>query len=171
MNPFLITPEGELAHSLYLIDSIIQDKWINNNTILVNCAPEYSSRVVQLANHKLSYLNNNELYEVLTLELPQKDMKQIWSSYETEYQMFDRYLKIWLDKYIVYNMQYLFITNSIETGRTLNKIKLSIKTDNCKFASVYLNRDSTFIPDYHSRQYSEDREGKLTLFWENTNKI
>ena len=75
-----ISIERELSDSLYLIEQIKQDGWITPDTILINCVPEYSSRLVQLLNHKLSHLNNDSLFEVVNLLLPPSNGNQVWDA-------------------------------------------------------------------------------------------
>lgn len=163
-----ISIEREVADSNYLIDKIRQDDWIDKDTVIVNCSPEYSSRLVQLVNHRLSFINNNELYEVLNLELPKRDMSQVWDSNEREYRLFDKYLYEWAAKNVVKDYRYLFVTNTIYTGKNINKLKLVMNTKGVDFkiACVYMSDKSAILPDYRQKMFVDEP----VFFWENTNK-
>jgi hypothetical protein len=165
MNRFYISYEKELLDNLVLIEKIKEAKFMDSNTIIVNCNPDYSSSLVQLVNHKLSYLNNNELYEVLNLQIPSEDMSQVWHSEEREYVRFDSYLGWWMWKFIDTRNKYLFVSSFIGSGRAYRKILSQVKADFLT-SSTYLAKDSDWKPMFHVEQY--DRE--ILFEWQNSNK-
>jgi hypothetical protein len=161
----------ELSDSNYLIQELINSNWMDKNVILVNCSPQYSSRLTQLINHKTSYLAGNQLYEQINLELPTEIQGQIWSYDEKEYLPFDRYLNDWIRKHIIpSNSKYLFITNTIFTGRNLNKVRLLIKSklelEDYRFLSLYSHESSVLKPDFCIKKFNNDPP---VFFWENKN--
>ncbi len=156
------------------LSKIIEDsKWVSKSMIIVNCSPDYSSICTQMLSHKLSHLNDNELFEQLYLEMPYPNMTQIWNKETCEYEYFDRYLSLWAAKYIRSGYNYLFVDSATIRGKNFNKVKLSIKTrldiEDYRFASMYVESKSIFVPDYYVEQYSSENDGELTFSWENEN--
>lgn len=168
---FYISVEKEDLDSRELIGKVKQDGWIDSNTIIVNCSPDYSSRLVQLLNHKLSHLNQNELYEMLYLETPYPNMSQIWNPNSKEYELYDRYLHTWVKQNIHTSFKYLFIDSATLRGKNFAKLKLFIKDliprDQYRFASLYVQSDSVFKPDYFIEEFDFSKQGGLLFFWEN----
>jgi hypothetical protein len=167
-----IEQEREISNSNYLINELIMSGWLEKDVVLVNCGPQYSSRLTQLINHKTSYLNGNELFEQISLELPGKGMNQVLCYDFREYISFDRYLAEWIAKHVTKTAKFLFITNTIFSGRKLNKVKMLMKAkienlDNMKFLSLYTMEGSIVKPDYTHRTFNKDN--KPVFFWENTN--
>ena len=163
-----ITYSKELHDTLKLIELINSDKWIDSNTILVTCSPDYSSNVTQLINHKLSYLNFNELYEQLFLELPYPVMNQVWDRETQQYVNFDKYLISWIARYIKSDFKYLFIDSATLSGRNFSKIKMALRDKvEARFASIYLQEGSKFTPDYFAEQFNKDVKGGIIFEWEN----
>lgn len=165
---FIVSRDKEFYDTEKLIEKVKSDKWIDSDTIIVNCMPEYSSSLSMILNHKLSHLNENELFANVKMEIPNFDMSQVWND-RMEYQHFDIYLKEWYNKYIQNGYKYLFVTSGIADSRSLNKIRLTIRTilepDNYRFASLYNVKGSSFVPDYQV----EDFDGKLIFWWQNGN--
>jgi len=156
------------------LSKIIENSnWVSKSMIIVNCSPDYSSICTQMVNHKLSHLNDNELFEQMYLELPYPNMSQIWNRDTCEYEYFDRYLSLWVAKYIKSGYNYLFVDSATIRGKNFNKVKLSIKQyldpNEYKFASLYVEEKSIFLPDFYVEKYCTDINGELTFSWENEN--
>ena len=168
---FYISLEKEQVDSLALIDKIKQDEWINSSTIIVNCSPDYSSKLVQLVNHKLSFKNKNELYEVVPLEMPYPNMTQIFNPATHDFEMFDRYLVEWVKNNIDKSFNYLFIDSGTLRGKNFSKVKMFIRSklepDQYRFASLYLQSTSVFTPDYYVEKFDKEVQGGLLFQWEN----
>lgn len=168
---FFISRLKEETDIASLVSAIRSDGWIDKNTIIVNCFPDMSSYLVQVLNHKLSNLNRNELYEVIHMEMPYPITNQVWNPGKKIYQVFDIYLKEWIAQNIKTSFKYLFVEDSVVQGKSLNKIKLSIRpltdTANYKFASVYVERNSIFKPDYFVQEFEQATQGGLLYSWEN----
>jgi hypothetical protein len=162
----------ELTETNYVIQKLVDSKWMNSDVIIVNCAPRYSSRLTQLVNHKTSYLNKNQLYDQIDLDIPLEGENQVWCSDEKEYIPFDRYLANWVRKHSQFNNKYLFVSNCVFTGKHFNKIRLSIKDnvglDNFKFLCLRLCSDSIIKPDFFYQMFTKDNSP--IFFWENKNK-
>ena len=164
----LISNDKEHIDTMLLIEKIKNDDWFNPHTILVNCMPEYSSRLTQSINHNLSLLNKNELLEVMDLSMPFPSFSQVWNPLTKSYENFDTYLKNWINEY-VYPTNFLFICSKPDNGRILNKIRLSLRmkleNESFRFATLYLPDNSSLIPDYTQEIYPSDK--KLIFPWEN----
>lgn len=170
---FRISVEKEYADTIKLIDQIKQDGWIDSTTVLINCSPDYSSRLTQLINHKLSFLNKNELYEQVPLEMPYPTMSQIYNSQTHSYEFFDKYLTEWVRHHIYKECKYLFIDSGTLRGKNFNKVRLSVKPYleplSVRFASLYVQSDSIFCPDYFVEEFDKETQGGLLFQWENVN--
>lgn len=168
---FHISYEKERLDTLKLVDIIKNDNWIDESTIIVICSPEYSSFTGQLINHKLSFLNKNELFEMLYLEIPYPITPQVWNRETSEIQSFDRYLIDWMYKYTTSAFKYLFV-DSCTMNHSLGKLRhlLRNKVD-FKIASVYSEEKVANISDYCVEVYNEEDKGQLIFEWENDNNI
>lgn len=169
-NYFFVSEQKELKDTEILIDLIKRENWIDDNTIIINCSPDYSSSLCQRLNHKLSYLNNNELYLQLSLECPYPIMNQIWNPDNFEYEVFDHYLKNWVIKNIKSSYKYLFVDSGVLRGKNFNKINQAIsKLDiDRRFASLYVQDDSIFTPDFYTEKFNFKKQGGLLFSWENS---
>lgn len=145
-----------------LIDQIISSDWVRAETILVNCFPEYSSRLTYTLAHKLSFLNGNEPFEVMDLKMPYQTMVQVWDG--QNYTMYPKYLlqRTWDFKT---NERYLFI--GADAYEAFLKLKVLMRTrfdkENYRIATLFKPKDSNFLPDHFAQEY----EGKLLFQWEN----
>lgn len=167
---FIVSYEKELADSKRLIDKIKEESWVNSDTIIVNCFPEYSSRLCQLVNHKLSYLNRNELFEVIDLAMPYPNMAQVWDPEERAYKLYIKYLSDWTRKNINDVYKYLFIgLDAIGSNfmRLKTCLRPKLEPEHCRFASLYAEKDGTFLPDFFIEAYDKSKE--LLFEWENMN--
>lgn len=168
-NLYHISYVKERFDTMKLVEIIEKDSWIDSNTILVTCSPDYSSNVSQILNHKLSYLNRNELYENIPLEMPYPIMSQVWDRETSEVIGWDRYLLQWVNKYINPTFKYLFIDSATLRGKNFSRVNSVVKTKaDVKFASLYLQDDSIFIPDYYVEKFSKEKKGGLIFEWENS---
>lgn len=164
-----ITIEKEWMDTIDLSYKIKMDKWLNPSTIIVNCFPEYSSRLTQTLNHLLSAVNKNNLFEQIDLGIPAPAYTQVWNPITKSYEGFDTYLKSWINEN-VFSCNFLFVSNTI-SSKHFNKIKLSMRSkldnEHFRFCSLYVQDDSTFLPDY----FIEKQTTPLQFEWENSNKI
>lgn len=173
MSKFIhISPDKEQVDSAALIKLIQEDGWIKSSPTIVNCFPEYSSSLVQLLNHKLSHLNKNELFDILTLDMPYPNMSQVYNSKSGVYESFDRYLVDWVRENITSRINFLFVYSKVITGRNLSKLKVAlrphIEPNQVRFASLYMHDYSIFKPDFVVEQFSKDK-GTVLFHWENSN--
>ncbi len=171
-NYFFVSYEKEQVDSKNLIAQIAKSGWIDRDVIIINCSPDYSSRLSQMMNHKLSYLNNNETFEVVDLPMPYPTMSQVWDTLERKYVRFDNYLYDWVRKYIQSDIRYLFVDSGTLRGQNFTKVKNAIKgklePDQYRFASLYLQSDSIFEPDFYTEKFDK-KNGGLLFEWENVN--
>ena len=173
-NFYYISYEKQIADINLLVEKLKADHfqgdgWIGENLVLVNCAPNYSSILTQIVNHRLSHLNHNECFETLTLELPPVSGSQVWNPIEQEYVSFEGYLNWWNSRMVHTRAQYLFLTSAIiGTGRNFVSILRKFRGDRnkLKLACVYLDNESIVTPEFHVEQL-EKRKGKPLFEWEN----
>lgn len=170
---FYVSYEKELADSKALITNIAGDGWVDNFTVIVNCSPDYSSRLTQLVNHKLSYLNNHDLYEVINLEMPYPTMSQVWDAIDKQYYPYEKYIAEWVRRNIITHTKYLFVESGTLRGKNAtvvrNALRPRIEPSTYRFASLYLQSDSIFTPDYYLEKFDKEKQGGLLFEWENVN--
>lgn len=172
-NYFFVSYEKENIDSTILISKIASSSWLQRDTILVNCSPDYTSRLIQLMNHKLSYLNNNELFEVIDLEMPYPTMYQIWDGEEKVYKTYGNYLLSWVQKHLKKSNNYLFVDSATCRGNNFTTLKSiingKIENENYRFASIYLQDNSIFTPDFYVEKFNKSTQGGILFEWENIN--
>lgn len=161
MNRY-ITFEREKVDTQSLIDMIISSGWVDSDLVLVSCFPSYSDRLVQSINHKLSYLNQDELFEKIDLEIPYPVMSQVWDKKEGNYISFDRYIKEWL-RGIDKSRKYLFVENI--ASKEILKLFTQLRDIDYKRACLYSNIESS-TPNF---LVSRIKEKKILFEWENIN--
>jgi hypothetical protein len=175
MSKRMITPERELRDHSSLVQRVVNDGFVDENTIIVNVAPEYSSRLTQYAAHKLAYLADNNLIEVVNLNLPAKGMNQVWDAGDGQFRMFDNYLYDWVVNNYRKDTKYLFLTSSIFSGKHLRKLELllnnKLKTwgeleSNYRIGTTYVHTDAVVNPDFFVEEFEESVP---LFFWENIN--
>lgn len=163
----MITLTKEIKDIQRLSKLIREDAWLSSSTILVNCSPDYSSILCQVLNHSLSTENENELYEQITMEMPYPTMSQVWDKDSREYLPFDRYLSNWV-RSISSSYSYLFLDSGCLRGKNFSKVKSLIKDrlspSQYRFACLYLEEGSIFLPDYYVEKVDKD---SLIFEWEN----
>lgn len=166
-NYYKIGMEKEIKDSYKLADIIMRDNWVDNETVIVNCSPDYSSIVCQIVNHHLSSNNNHELREQLLLEMPYPTMSQIWNKDTGEWELFSKYLPLWVTK-LDRSCKYLFIDSATIRGKNFSLLRTNIlnKVD-YKLASLYVEESSLLIPDYYVEKFSQSSKGGLIFEWEN----
>lgn len=143
MNKKEIDPFLEMMHIMKLLDN---NPCVNEDTILINCSPEYSSITTQVVNHSVS---DKSLHEVINLNLPSKGMSQVWDASSKEFKKFDDYLRDWIAFNIESGYNYLFISSVIDDHKLYSKIRMNVKrkTEEFKFLCVY-STEGEFKPDY-----------------------
>lgn len=170
---FYVSYEKERVDSTNLISQIAKSGWIDKDVIIINCSPDYSSRLSQMMNHKLSYLNENETFEVVDLPMPYPVSSQIWDTREREFRQFDRYLYDWIRQYIRKGSKYLFVDSGTLRGQNFTKVRNAIRgkiePEQYRFASLYLQSDSIFKPDFFVQKFDKELHGGLFFEWENIN--
>lgn len=169
-NYFYVSSEKEKEDTSKLINKLLDDDWVSGEIIIVNCSPDYSSILVQRVNHRLSSINKHELFEVVDLQMPYPNTNQIWNPHTKEYENFDSYLKKWVTDN-VYKSKFLFIDSGTLRGKNFTKVRLSLKQYSnimdCRFASLYVQDTSIFIPDYYVEKFNKEKDGGLLFEWEN----
>lgn len=167
---FLVPLDKEERDTESLIQSIVEDGWVDNSTVVVNCFPEYSGRLTHMVNHRLSYLNKNELFEVIELAMPYPNSTQVWNSKTMSYDGYDTYLKNW-GRDNIFAAKYLFICNVPLSVRNTNKIRLMVRShldnERFRFASLYTEKDIPVLPDYYVETYELEKQGRTLFQWEN----
>lgn len=169
-NYYLIRQEKETIDLQKLRDIIKNNKWLDANTVIVTCCPDYSGIGSQILNHGLSHLNRNELFEQVSLEIPYPNTNQVFNRNTFEYEVFDKYLVEWVNKNMSTDFKYLFFDSGTLTGKNFNKISQILRTKgelDYRFASLYVQDDSVFTPDYYVEKFNFEKDGGLLFYWEN----
>lgn len=160
---YLVSYEKELSDTLKLIDKVKGSGWMDNNElVLVNCFPEYSSRATQVINHKLSYLNNNELFETVDLHMPYPNMNQVWNPCDRKYQGFYNYMTDWVRINVSTTCKYLFISTAEDLSPIRPFLKVKLEPDDYRMATCYVRETGT-KPDF----YIETHKEPIIFQWEN----
>ena len=167
-NTYFVPVEKEIIDTGFLVEQIKESKWIDKNVIIVNCYPDYSSIPSQLINHKLSYLNNNELFESVWMELPYKSMNQVWNRETFKFQIFDKYLMEWIAINVNENHKYLFVSSLITDGQSFRKLNSVMKNKSLdyKFATLYLHNGIGFDPNFVINKITTKK--RILFSWENS---
>lgn len=167
-----ISGEKERYNNLELARTISESDWVDRDTVIVNCFPDYSASVCQILNHKLSYVNDNELLEQVGLEIPYPTMSQVWDRYTFEYPRFDVYLESWFQRNINSDLKYLFVTNILQ-GKEYGKISQMLRSrypaTHYRFACVYCDSGTNLVPDYFVKSINQKEQGRILHEWENSN--
>lgn len=161
-----ISFEKEIQDSKTLARLIGLDGWIDSDTLIVNCSPDYSSIMCQIVNHELSRTNKHELFDQLTMEMPYPNMSQVWNKETGEYETFDAYLNSWMKLYLNKNYKYLFLDSGCLRGKNFTKVKAYARGAEIKFGCLYLQDTSIFTPDYFVEKFNIN-QGELIFEWEN----
>jgi hypothetical protein len=159
---FQISYEKELIDSKSLIEKIKASGWISTEMVIVNCFPDYSSRLTQLVNHKLSFLNANDLFEVIDLQMPYPNMTQVWNPCDRKYQAFYNYMSDWARTNLFSTSKYLFVSAGENLSSIRPFMKVKLEPDDYKFATLY-SKVTDPEPDFWIEKY----ERQLLFEWEN----
>lgn len=139
--------------------------------LIVNVQPQWSSITAQVLGHKLSYLHQDQVLDLTTLEVPLPTDSQVWDGPTQEYVPFDHHLKLWLQRHRYQDTLFLFVTSHTDAhmGRHLQKIFNGIsrqtETQFIHFTTVYLHEESQFVPSTYVQKY----KGNIIYEWENVN--
>ncbi len=142
-------------------DMIDSNDWVDGDTILVCCQPDYSALPIQLVNHSLS---GNQLREQLFFEIPLPSNNYVFNRFSQSYEKFDKYLVSWvssLDK----DYKYLFLSSHIdELGDRNYSLLTSLLRNNVNYqlGTLYLQEKSIIKPSYSVEQY----KGVIQYEWE-----
>lgn len=158
----MVTFDKELSDTKELVSLIKNSDWVQPELIIVNCFPEYSSRVAHLVNHCLSHLNGNELFEQIDLQMPYPNMNQVWNQCDRAYQNFSKYLSDWVRLNVHTGSQYLFLSAAENLNQIRTVVKLKLEPSEYRLATVYI-KDGDPVPDYWIEKYSKN----LLFQWEN----
>lgn len=158
----MVTFDKETIDTGQLIQRIRNSGWVTPEMTIVNCFPEYSSRVSQVINHRLSHLNKNDLFEVIDLAMPYPNMAQVWNVCDRKYQGFYNYLTDWVRTNVFSTNRYLFVSaaENLSVIRTFLKVKL--EPDDYRFATLYIKEEDP-EPDF----WIEKTKKEVLFEWEN----
>lgn len=162
-----VTYDKELSDTKKLISKIKESGWITGDVTLVNCGPDYSSRLVQMINHGLSHLNLDELFQIVNLEIPLPNMSQVWSQVDKAYLPFEKYLIDWVRFNVEVGANYLFIFSDVLDDKILPKIRSQIRSklgfEQYRFASLYVQDSTAVHPDFFVELFNDT----ILYQWEN----
>lgn len=167
-NTYFVPIDKEVRDTELLVQQLKESNWVDSDMVIVSCYPDYSSIPSQLLNHKLSHLNDNELFESLHLELPYKWMNQVWNRGTFEFQIFDKYLVQWIALNVNTEHKYLFVTSLITDGQPFRKLSSMMKNKSLdyKFATLYMHNGIGFDPDFAVDIIPQKK--RILFNWENS---
>lgn len=132
---------------------------ITEDTIIVNCSPDYSSIISQRVIH--SYFDN-------PLTMVNFDMPFPNTPFEKEYPEYCKDFVFYLRK----DKHYIFIDSGVLRGRnfkTLYDCLVEFGYTNFTFASLYVQDDAIFTPEVYVEKFNREKDGMLLFWWENIN--
>lgn len=102
------------------------------------------------------------------MEMPYPVMSQVWDRQTGEYISFDKYVTSFIGK-LDKNYKYLFVDTATLRGKNFTRVRQSTTARdlNVRYASVYLENDSIFTPDYFQEKFSNISD-PLIFEWENS---
>jgi hypothetical protein len=159
---FLVEYGSEHVATMQMIEKIRDSGWVSAGITIVNCFPEYSARAAQLANHRLSHFNGNELFEQVDLQMPYPNMSQVWNNCDRAYQTFSKYLSDWVRLNIHTGDKYLFISAAENLNPIRNFVKLKLEPNDYRMATTYV-KEGDPEPDFWMEKYQKP----LLFQWEN----
>lgn len=161
---FFIKPVKEYLDTLKLVEIIDNSGWVDRNTVIVVCSPEYSSIISQIINHKLSYRNKHVPFDMDFLEMPYPGQELY-----TDDQYIDD-LEEFGKKYVNLKKKLLFIDSGVLRGRNFttldNVMEEFLGPNDRKYVCLYKQSDSIFEPDYYVEEFNKEEQGGLTFWWE-----
>ena len=167
MSDFYIDVEKEIHDIGRLCGILEQDDWIDRDTVIVVCSPEYSSIICQIVSHNLSHLRGHVPLDLDFLEMPYPGQQGLTN------QAYEQLIRNFAQKYRNVIRKLLFIDSGVLRGQnytTLKRImKEQVASHLTKYACLYRQDDSIFKPDYCVEEFNFERDGGLTFWWENPN--
>lgn len=168
-DDFFIDSTKELQDIEKLITLIENDNWIDGNTIIVVCSPEYSSTICQILCHRLSYLNRHVPLNLEFLEMPYPGGEEFTDKeYERHIRNFAKRVSNWINP-----RKFLFVDSGVLRGQNFTTLKRVMSSyifpELMKYACVYMQDDSVFTPDYCVETFNFKKDGGLTFWWEDPN--
>jgi hypothetical protein len=130
---------------------------VTKDTIIVNCSPDYSSIISQQVIH--AYFDN-------PLTMINFDMPFPNTPFESEYPSYCKDFVFDLQK----DTHYIFIDSGVLRGKnfkTLHDTLVDFSVTNFTFASLYVQDDAIFTPEYYVEKFNKKNEGMLLFWWEN----
>jgi hypothetical protein len=130
---------------------------ITKDTVIVNCSPDYSSIISQQVIH--AYFDNP--LTMINFEMPFPN-----TPFELKYPEYCRRFTLNLLR----NKHHVFIDSGVLRGRnfkTLYDTLVDFSYTNFTFASLYVQDDAIFTPEYYVEEFNRKDEGMLLFWWEN----
>ena len=167
MKYFRVDAITEYCDICELTKKIEESNFVTENTIIVNCSPDYSSIVCQYLQHNLSKFNNNKPLLVEPLEMPYPNQE----TYTKEQMVLDA--EQLMEKYKNQNKKFLFVDSGCLRGSNFTLLAEVVGEyvgeEDRRFACVYLQDDSIFEPNFYVNTFNFEKNGGLLFHWENKN--
>lgn len=158
-----ISIQEEYEDAIELSQIIQFDGWFDEEVILVNCMPEYSSLSMQLLNHSLSH--SSSLHEIISHEMPLEERSQVWFAEEGKFCSYNYYLTQWSIRNINKRFKYLFFITRLTREAELFQLRRALKGEvDYRIACIYRKPGITMYTDYIVK------EEEPTFCWELNNK-
>ena len=167
MSYYFIDPVAEHSDLQKLKEQIQKSKFVTEGTIIVNCSPDYSSILCQSLQHLLSEANNNKPLQLEYLDMPYPNQE----TYTKEQMILDA--KKLMEKYKGQLKKFLFIDSGCLRGSNFTALAKVVSNyvgeEDRRFACLYLQDDSSFIPEFYVKTFNFEKNGGLLFWWENKN--
>lgn len=162
---FYINQEKEKADTEKLSALISSSNWVDKNTIIVVCSPEYSSALCQHVNHQVCRANKNVPLPMYFLDMPYPGGE------EYSYMEYNHMLSKLGESLHGTNKKALLLDSGVLRGMnfTIAKQVLSKYThsDQVRYGCLYKQETSIFEPDYYVQSFDFVVDGGLLFWWEN----
>ena len=164
MSDFYIDVEKEIHDIGILCGMIEQDGWVDGDTTIVVCSPEYSSIICQIMSHNLSHLRAHVPLELDFLDMPYPGQQGLS---DTQY---EQSIHTFAEKYKNKLTKLLFVDSGVLRGQNYTTLKSVmsryVHSTLMKFSCLYVQSDAIIEPDYHVERFNFDQDGGLTFWWE-----
>ncbi|MFO0735070.1 MAG: hypothetical protein U0270_04290 [Labilithrix sp.] len=175
---FFVSPEKEHADTTALSKQISESEWFvqknrergrrarDGSLVIVNCSPDYSSKVSMVLSHALSPQNNDIPLPLYHLQMPYPnstaaDLKECKAS------SFELFMKLSL----LNEPKIIFVDAGVLRGVNFTVLRAdavrAFPEKDVAFACLYVQRNSVFKPDFFVEEFDFETQGGLMFHWEN----
>lgn len=169
MSYFYIDPFTEYYDIQNLSKQIAESGFVDEDVVIVNCSPDYSSIVCQYLQHNLSSFRKNIPLTMENLEMPYPNQETFTTKLMVHHakNLVGKWIKV------IPEVKFLFVDSGCLRGTNFKVLQetvdQTVAKENRKFACLYLQDDSIFQPDFYVKTFNFEKDGGLLFHWENKN--